>query len=107
MIESIEYRHRIRLVHKYTPKTGPDSWGKTETRLNNECSVASDPQNPELPDQSQIDSYLELFGHRVDEEPHKYEYKGKYEGTYGYMWDDIRIEVVTERIEITRSTIKE
>jgi hypothetical protein len=57
------------------------------------------------PNPLSIQSYLDTFGDRLTTEPHKFEYKGKYEGIYGYIWNDYRIEVVTETITTKTTTI--
>lgn len=102
---SVEYRHRIRVVHEYTPKVSPTKWGETVIKYNNEYEILGDEEFPQIPDSSSVESYLLTFFKRLDEPPHKYEYKGKYEGIYGYIWNDYRIEIVTEKITTTTKTI--
>jgi len=98
-----KYRHRIRVVHEYTPKVSPTKWGETVVKYNNEYEIPSMAHVPPLPDPQAVANYVDTFGDRLTAEPHKYEYQGKYEGIYGYIWNDYRIEVVTETI-ITKTT---
>ncbi len=87
-------RYFMQIVHEYTPKVSLTEWGATEIRFNNRVQIGE-------PTPAAIELYKSW--HRLDSA--HIEWNDRFECIYGYKWQDIRYELVTEVTEITKQEV--
>lgn len=95
---TVETKRFLQLAHDYQELETPTRWGQVQRRFNNRREIGDDLV-------AAVTAFRMTFGDRIGT-PREHKFGRLFEGSYGYRWTDVGIEMVTVETSTTVETIE-